>query len=730
MAILGNKDTKVIVQGITGGQGTFHTRLMIEYGTNVVGGVVPGKGGQWFDKNVPIFDTVAAAVEATGATASMVIVPAPFAPDGIVEAVDAGIDLIICLTEHIPVADMMKATAHVKANGARLIGPNCPGFLVPGQMKIGIIPTMIAQPGNVGVVSKSGTLTYEVGFALMNKGMGQSTIVGIGGDSVIGTSFVDILEMFENDPETEKVYLVDWGSAVMAQLDVHGHTTANNIMDLMSSDLQNSNARLGDVYFIGHEQISGEMSSPRFDEQGLAATLYALASGQSCRYGTGVITPSSLGLPKLLAQILSAMLSKDRNTRNQAGDYFFKHLDLLKNTVMADPPLVIDVKALVPVWCKPYQQDIDTVVYGSRKSFLRESAAREKLDDIDDVQLEKYYKNFLMGMGDTEKAKVIELSQALLARQAQKDDESILPKVGLEDVPADIHVVEGTTTSLGNIPLSHFAQGTNGLVYQQIIIDLPALNDELIELLPYYTSALTELGVGNDDYLATQHKQASICGSISAFTTMRSDVNSEQQVKSYLVLSSKALARNQQHQAQLMKDTLQHVRFDELPRLRELIGQQRARREQSVTNNGHSLAMVAASSGMSPYAKLSHNLTGLAGIQAVKTLDTALQDEQQLKIFGEKLKTLHNKIRNAHKQLLVVAEADHLPNCIESLNALWQNDTNDQQAMLTLPAIRDIKKQLWVANTQVNFCAKASLRVYISQRGFANSGLYALNSPV
>ena len=206
------------------------------------------------------------------------------------------------------------------------------------------------------------------------------------------------------DPETEKVYLVDWGSAVMAQLDVHGHTTANNIMDLMSSDLQNSNARLGDVYFIGHEQISGEMSSPRFDEQGLAATLYALASGQSCRYGTGVITPSSLGLPKLLAQILSAMLSKDRNTRNQAGDYFFKHLDLLKNTVMADPPLVIDVKALVPVWCKPYQQDIDTVVYGSRKSFLRESAEREKLDDIDDVQLEKYYKNFLMGMGDTEKA--------------------------------------------------------------------------------------------------------------------------------------------------------------------------------------------------------------------------------------------------------------------------------------------------------------------------------------
>ncbi len=206
------------------------------------------------------------------------------------------------------------------------------------------------------------------------------------------------------DPETEKVYLVDWGSAVLAQLDVAGQTTANNIMDLMSSDLQNSNARLGDVYFIGHEQISGEMSSPRFDEQGLAATLYALASGQSCRYGSAVITPSSLGLPKLLAKVLSGMLSKDRTTRNNAGDYFFRHLALLKNTVMAEPPLAIEIKPLVPVWCKSYNKNIDTVVYGSRKSFLRESSDKEQLNDIDDVQLEKYFKNFLMGMGDTEKA--------------------------------------------------------------------------------------------------------------------------------------------------------------------------------------------------------------------------------------------------------------------------------------------------------------------------------------
>ena len=213
------------------------------------------------------------------------------------------------------------------------------------------------------------------------------------------------------DANTEKVYLIDWGSAVTAQLDINGQTTSNNVMDLMSSDLQQSNARLGDVYFIGPEQISGEMSSPRFDEQGLAATLYALASGQSCRYGSDVITPSSLGLPKFLAQILEGMLSSDRDIRHKAGDYFFNNINFLKNTVLAQSPLPSDNTALVPVWCKDYNKNIDTVVYGSRKSFLRESSDDDLLNEIDDVQLEKYYKNYLMGMGDTEKAFVAAVSR-------------------------------------------------------------------------------------------------------------------------------------------------------------------------------------------------------------------------------------------------------------------------------------------------------------------------------
>ena len=207
MAILVDQNTKVIVQGITGREGSFHTQKMIEYGTNVVGGVTPGKGGEWFEGK-PVFDTVEKAVEATGANVSMIAVPAPFAPDAIYEAVNAGINLVICLTEWVPVYDMMKVYHHVKRSGSRLIGPNCPGILAPGIAKIGIMPGYIATPGNVGVVSKSGTLTYEVVYALTQAGMGQTTCVGIGGDPIIGSSFVDILQMFEDDPQTEKVAIL------------------------------------------------------------------------------------------------------------------------------------------------------------------------------------------------------------------------------------------------------------------------------------------------------------------------------------------------------------------------------------------------------------------------------------------------------------------------------------------------------------------------------------------
>lgn len=213
------------------------------------------------------------------------------------------------------------------------------------------------------------------------------------------------------DETTKKVYLIDWGSSVIAQIDEEGNSTSNNVMDLMSTNLQQTNARLGDVYFIGPEQISGALSSPRFDEQGLAATIYALASGQSCRYGNQVITPSSLGLPFVLAKIIEGMLSENSIERKKAGDYLFSQLHYLKSIVLADKPTHYVCKPKIPVWIKQSDIEIDTVVYGSRKSFLRESSEKDSLNDIDDAQLEKYYKNFLMGMGDTEKAFVAAVSR-------------------------------------------------------------------------------------------------------------------------------------------------------------------------------------------------------------------------------------------------------------------------------------------------------------------------------
>ncbi len=209
MSILVDKDTRLICQGITGKAGAFHSEQCRDYGTNLVGGVTPGKGGTTA-LGVPVFDTCEEAVKATGANATMIFVPPPFAADSILEAADAGIALIVAITEGIPVLDMARAVAYLKAHhpSVRLIGPNCPGVITPGQCKIGIMPGYIHKPGRVGVVSRSGTLTYEAVWQLTNLGIGQSTCVGIGGDPVNGTSFVDALNMFENDPDTDAVLMM------------------------------------------------------------------------------------------------------------------------------------------------------------------------------------------------------------------------------------------------------------------------------------------------------------------------------------------------------------------------------------------------------------------------------------------------------------------------------------------------------------------------------------------
>jgi succinyl-CoA synthetase alpha subunit len=207
MSILINKDTKVICQGITGAVGLFHTKGAIEYGTQMVGGVTPGKGGTEIE-GLPVFDTVQQAVEATGATATVIYVPPAFAADAIMEAVDAGLDLAICITEGIPVIDMVKVSKYMEGKKTRLIGPNCPGVITPDECKIGIMPGYIHKKGHVGVVSRSGTLTYEAVHQLSTRGIGQSTAVGIGGDPVNGTNFIDVLNLYNEDPDTYAVIMI------------------------------------------------------------------------------------------------------------------------------------------------------------------------------------------------------------------------------------------------------------------------------------------------------------------------------------------------------------------------------------------------------------------------------------------------------------------------------------------------------------------------------------------
>ena len=209
MSILVDKNTRLLVQGITGNEGLFHTQQMLAYGTKVVAGTRPGKGGEWvLDGKVPVFDSCKAAVEATGANTSIIFVAASFAPDAIFEAADAGIPFIVCITEGVAVQDMMRVREYLDQRQVRLLGPNCPGLITPGEAKVGIIPGNIAIPGNIGVVSRSGTLTYEVLYALKLVGMGATTCVGIGGDPINGTNFIDCLSMFEDDPHTEKVVMI------------------------------------------------------------------------------------------------------------------------------------------------------------------------------------------------------------------------------------------------------------------------------------------------------------------------------------------------------------------------------------------------------------------------------------------------------------------------------------------------------------------------------------------
>jgi presequence protease len=312
-------------------------------------------------------------------------------------------------------------------------------------------------------------------------------------------------------------------------------------------------------------------------------------------------------------------------------------------------------------------------------------------------------------MTDEDKAAVIAKSHALKARQESIDDDSILPKVTLEDIPADIRIIHGDVAGSKHLPIHIYDAGTNGICYQQLVIPLPSLNDDELAILPFYTQALTELGVGDKDYRETQAWQSAVCGGLNAFSSVRGAVDDVNAISSYFVLSSKSLLRNQHAMNDLMYATMHDVRFEELSRIRELVAQTRARKEQSVTGNGHVLAMMAASAAFSPAAEASNRVSGLPGIQFVKALDKRLDEKAALEAFAGQLQAIHQKILAQSRRILLVCEAEQRDICRQVIEDLWLANSPDgsQDTSLSLATDHQPHNQLWTTNTQVNFCAVA-----------------------
>jgi Zn-dependent M16 (insulinase) family peptidase len=313
------------------------------------------------------------------------------------------------------------------------------------------------------------------------------------------------------------------------------------------------------------------------------------------------------------------------------------------------------------------------------------------------------------GMGESRKLEVVKLTEELARRQEEADDPALLPKVGLEDIPAEMHIASGDAGELSGSPASFYAQGTNGLVYQQVVAELPDLDGELLDTLPYYTNALTQLGCAGRDYLEVQALQTSVSGGVHASSSMRGGIDDVQQVSGYFVLSGKALVRNHADLSRLMRDSLMEARFDELERIRELVAQQRARREQSITGNGHGLAMLAAMSGLSSGAALSHRLRGLAGIRHLKELDDDLDTAGTLDQLAGRFEKIHQQIVAAPRQFLLIAETERLSRAREEMQEVWAVPESDVSAFSSFSPV-PVKQQVrdaWLTNTQVNFCAKA-----------------------
>ena len=309
-------------------------------------------------------------------------------------------------------------------------------------------------------------------------------------------------------------------------------------------------------------------------------------------------------------------------------------------------------------------------------------------------------------LSEADKQAIIDKALALKERQAHIDDDSILPKVTLADVPASLKIARGEQQAVNGIPLHRYDQGTNGLVYQQLIVALPALSEQQLALLPLYSHLLTEVGIADKSFTDVQHWQSDVVGSIHAYLNLRGSVEDEQDVPGYMVLSAKALVHEQKAMAELLKTTLQQARFDELDRIRDIVSQSRHRKEQSITGNGHLLAMTAACSGLSPLARLNEQWGGMSGIQTLKTLDSSLQEKAELQALSQALLGIHKAVSAMPLRILTVAESEHQDAVRQSLGDIWQQQ-NAEQPVWQPVNCREHHKIAWLANSQVNFCAKA-----------------------
>ena len=311
-------------------------------------------------------------------------------------------------------------------------------------------------------------------------------------------------------------------------------------------------------------------------------------------------------------------------------------------------------------------------------------------------------------LDEAQKRTIVERAAALAERQAAEDDPEILPKVTREDVPETLHVPEGEPATIAGMPATLYAAGTNGLVYDHVAVRVPELEPELLEILPLYTGFLAELGSGGRDYLETQVRQSEVTGGIAAYTLKRGAIDDEQDVDAWIVLRGKALARNADALAELLHETLATVRFDEHERLRELVAQSRAAREQSVTGSGHVLAMMAAASGMSPVGRLSHRVNGLQGIRSLKALDDGFGDAAAVSGFADRLAALHERLKGAPRRFMAVAEQSELERVRSGLEARFGDLGHDESlGALSLEPVRESVGEVWVANTEINFCARA-----------------------